>query len=116
MAGADSNLCAGIPQLVFKAGHVNVCFRDRTHPPFAQAFCGRTGPAQVLGAYPGFDPSWCLFRATGLGLYEYMTLAQELGAEPVWVVNSGNSHREDIPTSKIGPWVQVRVQDPESGR
>lgn len=44
---------------------------------------------------------------TGLGLYEYMLLAEELGAEPVWVVNNGISHREDVPTSEIGPWVQV---------
>lgn len=43
----------------------------------------------------------------GLGLYEYMLLAEELGAEPVWVVNNGVSHREDIATADIGPWVQV---------
>lgn len=39
-----------------------------------------------------------------------MLLAEELGAEPVWVVNSGVSHREDIPTAQIGPWIEVCLQ------
>ncbi len=43
----------------------------------------------------------------GLGLFEYMLLAEVLEAEPVWVVNAGISHQEDTPTSQIGPWVQV---------
>ncbi len=43
----------------------------------------------------------------GLGLFEYMLLAEELDAEPIWVINNGISHIEDIPTSQIGPWVQV---------
>ena len=25
----------------------------------------------------------------GLGLYEYMLLSEELGAEPIWVINNG---------------------------
>ena len=43
----------------------------------------------------------------GLGLFEYMLLAEVLEADPVWVVNAGISHQEDTPTSQIGPWVQV---------
>ena len=43
----------------------------------------------------------------GLGLFEYMLLAEVLEAEPVWVANAGISHQEDTPTSQIGPWVQV---------
>ena len=45
--------------------------------------------------------------SAGLGLFEYMLLAEVLGAEPVWVVNAGISHLEDTPTSQIGPWIQV---------
>ena len=40
----------------------------------------------------------------GLGLFEYMLLAEVLEADPVWVVNAGISHQEDTPTSQIGPW------------
>lgn len=45
--------------------------------------------------------------ATGLGLYEYMQLAEAVGAEPVWVINNGVAHADSVPTSDIQPWVQV---------
>ena len=41
-----------------------------------------------------------------MGLFEYMQLAEELGAEPVWVVNNGVSHQESVPAGRIQPWVQ----------
>ncbi len=43
---------------------------------------------------------------TGLGLYEYMLLNEELGTEPIWVLNNGLSHLESVPTSKIQGMVQ----------
>ncbi|CAL8462764.1 g2297 [Coccomyxa elongata] len=56
---------------------------------------------------PGhMNANWGYWSTDGLGLYEYMLLAEELGAEPVWVVNNGISHREDVPTAQIGPWIQ----------
>ena len=39
--------------------------------------------------------------------FEYMLLAEELDAEPIWVINNGISHMQDTPTSQVGPWVQV---------
>ena len=36
-----------------------------------------------------------------------MLLADELEAEPVWVINAGISHRQDISTSQIRPWIQA---------
>ena len=45
----------------------------------------------------------------GLGLYEYMLLAEVLKAEPVWVINAGVAHQQDIPTSQIAPWIQVNA-------
>ena len=35
--------------------------------------------------------------AAGLGLFEYMQLAEELGAEPVWVINNGVAHADSNP-------------------
>ena len=45
--------------------------------------------------------------AAGLGLFEYMQLAEELGAEAVWVINNGVAHADSVPTSAIQPYVQV---------
>ncbi len=42
----------------------------------------------------------------GLGLYEYMLLSEELGAEPIWVLNNGLSHQESVPTARIQGMVQ----------
>lgn len=33
-------------------------------------------------------------------------LAEELDAEPVWVLNNGVAHVESLPTSQIEAWVQ----------
>ena len=35
-----------------------------------------------------------------------MQLAEDLGAEPVWVVNNGVSHEESVPAGRIQSWVQ----------
>ena len=35
---------------------------------------------------------WGYWSSDGLGLFEYMLLAEELGAEPIWVVNNGVAH------------------------
>ena len=48
-----------------------------------------------------------LAPAAGLGLYEYMQLAEALHAEPVLVVNNGISHREAVPPEQVGPYLQV---------
>ena len=42
----------------------------------------------------------------GLGLYEYMLLSEELGTEPIWVLNNGLSHQESVPTARIQGMVQ----------
>jgi hypothetical protein len=35
---------------------------------------------------------WGYWSTDGLGLFEYMLLAEELGTEPVWVINNGVAH------------------------
>ena len=35
---------------------------------------------------------------------------QELGTEPVWVINNGVAHGDSIRGADIWPWVQVRCQ------
>eukprot|EP00887_Chlorella_sp_A99_P001498 scaffold8.g1498.t1 len=42
---------------------------------------------------PGhYNSMWGYWSTDGLGLYEYLLLAEELGAEPIWVVNNGIAH------------------------
>lgn len=43
----------------------------------------------------------------GLGAFEYFQLAEELSAEPVWVINNGISHTYSVPADQIWPLVQV---------
>ncbi|EIE21944.1 glycoside hydrolase [Coccomyxa subellipsoidea C-169] len=53
---------------------------------------------------PGhWNGMWQYWSTDGLGLYEYMVLTEELGAEPIWVLNNGLSHEESVPTARITP-------------
>ncbi len=54
-------------------------------------------------------PLWNIwgYNAThGLGYHEYLQLAEDLGAEPLFCINVGMSHKEIIPLDQMGPWVQ----------
>src|SRR5262249_25523506 len=42
----------------------------------------------------------------GLGFHEYLQLAEDLGAEPLFCINVGMSHRENVPLDQMGQWVQ----------
>jgi hypothetical protein len=37
---------------------------------------------------------WSYWSTDGLGLFEYMLLVEELGVEPIWVINNGIAHQE----------------------
>lgn len=49
---------------------------------------------------------WAYYATHGLGYHEYLQLAEDLGAEPLFCINVGMSHREVIPLDQMGPWVQ----------
>ena len=52
---------------------------------------------------------WCLWQyhsTNGLGYHEYLELCESLGAEPLFVVNCGMSHKENVPMDKMAEWVQ----------
>ncbi len=52
---------------------------------------------------------WCLwgyFSTNGLGFHEYLQWCEDLGAEPLFVINCGISHKENVPMDKMGEWVQ----------
>ena len=49
---------------------------------------------------------WKYYATQGLGYHEYLQLAEDLGAEPLFCINIGMSHKETIPMDRMGQWVQ----------
>ena len=49
---------------------------------------------------------WGYYATHGLGFYEYLQLAEDLGAEPLFCLNVGMSHHETIPLDRMDQWVQ----------
>jgi alpha-L-arabinofuranosidase len=63
----------------------------------------------TIGNIDTRTPLWNIwgYNAThGLGYYEYLQLAEDLGAEPLFCINVGMSHKETIPMDRMGQWVQ----------
>ena len=49
---------------------------------------------------------WGYNATHGLGYHEYLQLAEDLGAEPLFCINAGVSHKEVVLADRIGPWIQ----------
>ena len=49
---------------------------------------------------------WGYFATQGLGYHEYLQMAEDLGAEPLFCINIGMSHKETIPMDRMAQWVQ----------
>ena len=63
----------------------------------------------TVGDIDSRTPLWNIwgYNATqSLGYYEYLQLAEDLGAEPLFCINIGMSHKETIPMDRMDPWVQ----------
>jgi alpha-L-arabinofuranosidase len=64
---------------------------------------------KTIGPVETRTPLWNIWRyyAThGIGYHEYLQLAEDLGAEPLFCINVGMSHREVVPMEHMGQWVQ----------
>jgi alpha-L-arabinofuranosidase len=64
---------------------------------------------KTVGDIDSRTPLWNIWKynAThGLGYHEYLQLAEDLGAAPLFCVNVGMSHRENVPMEQMGRWVQ----------
>jgi len=55
---------------------------------------------------PGQWNRWGYLSSNGLGFHEYLQLCEDLGAEPLFVINVGMSHKENVPMDKMGEFVQ----------
>ena len=63
----------------------------------------------TIGNIDSRTPLWNIwgYNATqGLGFYEYLQLAEDLGAEPLFCINVGMSHKEVVPLDRMGQWIQ----------
>lgn len=66
---------------------------------------------------PGhFNDVWGYWTDDGLGLFEFLQLAEDIGASPVWVVNDGTSRNEQIPPATIAAFVKDVVDGIEFAR
>ncbi|XP_022983725.1 alpha-L-arabinofuranosidase 1-like isoform X2 [Cucurbita maxima] len=66
---------------------------------------------------PGhFGDVWMYWTDDGLGYFEFLQLAEDLGAAPVWVFNNGISHQDEVDTSAISPFVQEALDSIEFAR
>ncbi|KAK3147397.1 hypothetical protein QOZ80_3BG0281860 [Eleusine coracana subsp. coracana] len=66
---------------------------------------------------PGhFNDVWGYWTDDGLGFFEFLQLAEDLGACPVWVVNDGGSIYEEIPSATVASFVKDVVDGIEFAR
>jgi alpha-L-arabinofuranosidase len=49
---------------------------------------------------------WGYNATNGLGYHEYLQLAEDMGAEPLFCISAGISHKEIVPMDQMGQWVQ----------
>ena len=64
---------------------------------------------KTIGNIDSRTPLWNIwgYNAThGLGFHEYLQLAEDLGAEPLYCINAGISHKEVVPLDQMGQWIQ----------
>ncbi|XP_012569214.1 alpha-L-arabinofuranosidase 1-like [Cicer arietinum] len=59
---------------------------------------------------------WKYWTDDGLGYFEGLQLAEDLGALPVWVFNNGISHHDEVDTNAISPFVQEALDGIEFAR
>ncbi|XP_074320626.1 alpha-L-arabinofuranosidase 1-like [Silene latifolia] len=66
---------------------------------------------------PGhFGDVWNYWTDDGIGYFEFLQLAEDLGAAPIWVINNGISHQDEVETANILPFVQEMLDSIEFAR
>ncbi|XP_021302174.1 alpha-L-arabinofuranosidase 1 [Sorghum bicolor] len=66
---------------------------------------------------PGhYGDFWKYWTDDGLGYFEFLQLAEDLGAAPIWVFNAGISHSEGVDTTSIAPFVKDVLDSLEFAR
>lgn len=79
------------------------CWVEGETLPFAYRWKATLGD---LSERPTVWNLWQYHSTNGLGHHEYLQLCEDLGAEPLFVINCGMSHQENVPMDKMSEWVQ----------
>ncbi|XP_047310332.1 alpha-L-arabinofuranosidase 1-like [Impatiens glandulifera] len=66
---------------------------------------------------PGhFGDVWGYWTDDGMGHFEFLQLAESIGASPIWVFNNGISHNDEVATPNIYPFIQEILDGIEFAR
>jgi alpha-L-arabinofuranosidase len=55
---------------------------------------------------PGSWNIWGYRSTNGLGFHEYLQLAEDMGAEPLYVAHVGMAEKDFVPLNQLEPWIQ----------
>jgi len=55
---------------------------------------------------PGNWNIWGYRSTNGLGFHEYLQMAEDLGAEPLFVAHVGMAEKDFVPEDELEPWIQ----------
>ncbi|KAL6530608.1 aspartate-semialdehyde dehydrogenase-like protein [Orobanche minor] len=66
---------------------------------------------------PGhFGDVWHYWTDDGMGHLEFLQLAEDVGAAPIWVFNNGVSHNDEVDASTISPFLEEILDGIEFSR
>jgi alpha-L-arabinofuranosidase len=64
----------------------------------------------------GVQNLWGYHTTSGFGVYEFFQWCEDLGAEPLYVINCGMNHAGSVPLNEMNEWVQDAVDLVEYAR
>ena len=70
------------------------------------AFRWKTTVTDIADRPGHLNDMWSYWSSDGLGYHEFLQLSEDLGAEPLFDVNVGMSHKEVEPMDHMDMWVQ----------
>jgi len=79
------------------------CFVESENMPDRMIWKNSVGPVEQRKG------QWCIWQyqvSNGLGFHEYLQMCEDLGAEPLFVINCGMGHRFTVPMNEMQPFVQ----------
>ncbi|VBB08420.1 Hypothetical protein LUCI_3692 [Lucifera butyrica] len=59
-----------------------------------------------IEARPGHQNLWGYRTTDGMGYHEFLQFCEDLGAEPLYVVNIGIAHKDNISLDELDSWIQ----------
>jgi alpha-L-arabinofuranosidase len=99
-----------------RPGHIRFpggCFVEGETMALAHRWKDTIGPVEQRPPQP---ERWGYHSTGGFGVHEFLLWCEVLEAEPVYVVNAGMSHQENVPMARMQPYVQDALDFVEYAR